>query len=197
MRDFDRLFRNQPNYRIPGIFIDLERGKNAMRPQSITQQQIAPAFDTSVVKKVLFDAHTILYAISDDTPVALTVGASTIVGRKSSGNIVALTATELATILSGASPDIAVVSKSGAYTLTGSDCLVLCDATGGAFTITLPAKSGIDGRMYIIKKTDSSANAIIVDGNGAETIDGGATASITVQYESITIICGSSEWHIV
>lgn len=51
------------------------------------------------VMEIDYDAHTILYAVSDNTPVALTVGASTIVGRKSTGNIVALTAAELRTIL--------------------------------------------------------------------------------------------------
>ena len=51
------------------------------------------------VSASLYDANSILYATSDNTPVALTVGASTIVGRKSSGDIVALTATETRTIL--------------------------------------------------------------------------------------------------
>ena len=46
----------------------------------------------------LYDANSILAATADNTPVALTVGASTVVGRKASGNIVALTAAELALI---------------------------------------------------------------------------------------------------
>ena len=51
------------------------------------------------VMEVDFNAHTVLYAVSDDTPVALTVGASTVVGRASAGNIVALTATQIRTII--------------------------------------------------------------------------------------------------
>jgi len=54
-----------------------------------------------VVAKSLFDAHTILIAVTDNTPVALAVPASRIVGRKSTGNIVALTGVELMAILSG------------------------------------------------------------------------------------------------
>lgn len=51
------------------------------------------------VLKTLFDAHTILYATTDNTPVALTVGEQTFVGRKTGSNIIALTATEARTIL--------------------------------------------------------------------------------------------------
>ena len=46
-----------------------------------------------------FDAYTILAADTDDTPAALTVAASRIVGRKSTGGIVALTNSETAAIL--------------------------------------------------------------------------------------------------
>lgn len=53
------------------------------------------------VNKSLFDAHTIIYAVVDDTPLALVVAASRIIGRKSSGNIGALTGAEILAILTG------------------------------------------------------------------------------------------------
>jgi len=55
--------------------------------------------DGDVVLKSLFDANTILTANSDDTPAALTVGLSTIVGRASTGNIAALTPTQVNAML--------------------------------------------------------------------------------------------------
>lgn len=55
--------------------------------------------EIDTVLKDLFDANTILSANSDNTPVALTVAASTIVGRGAAGNIDALTASETKTIL--------------------------------------------------------------------------------------------------
>jgi len=58
---------------------------------------------TSYVTKALYDANTILYATNDNTPAALTVGASTIVGRKASGDIVALTGAEALAITEGLS----------------------------------------------------------------------------------------------
>lgn len=42
------------------------------------------------VTKALYDAHTILYATSDNTPIALTIGEQTVVGRVTGGNISAL-----------------------------------------------------------------------------------------------------------
>lgn len=90
-----------------------------------------------------------------------------------------------------------VVSKTEAYTATTSDNVILCDATSAAFAVTLYASSGNGGRKLHIKKTDSTANAVTVDGNASETIDGGTTAVITAQYESITIVCDGSNWHII
>jgi hypothetical protein len=49
---------------------------------------------TNYVAKSLYDANTILYATSDNTPLALTVWASTIVWRKATWDIVALTGAE-------------------------------------------------------------------------------------------------------
>lgn len=56
------------------------------------------------VPKSLYDANTILAATTDDTPAALTVGASTFVGRKAAGNISAMSATEAAALLTDLVP---------------------------------------------------------------------------------------------
>jgi hypothetical protein len=53
------------------------------------------------------------------------------------------------------------------------------------------------GRVYNIKKIDSSPNIVTVDGDGSETIDDGTTAALTVQYEAITIISDGAEWWIL
>lgn len=62
----------------------------------------ALASDTDLdayVAKSLFDANTVLAANTDNTPAALTVGASTFVGRKASGNIAAMSTTEALALL--------------------------------------------------------------------------------------------------
>lgn len=47
--------------------------------------------DANKVDKATYDAHSVLYATTDNTPVALTVGEGTVVGRAAGGNISALT----------------------------------------------------------------------------------------------------------
>ena len=51
------------------------------------------------IRKSVLTANSVLYAITAATPAALTMAASRILGRKSSGNTVALTAAELLTII--------------------------------------------------------------------------------------------------
>lgn len=71
-----------------------------------------------VVSKSLFDAHSILAATVDNVPAALTVGASTFIGRKSTGNIAAMSPAEARTELNvedGADvTDTANVTSAGA-----------------------------------------------------------------------------------
>lgn len=85
---------------------------------------------------------------------------------------------------------------SGATTLDTTHYMVLCDVSGGAFTVALPTSVGIEGRVYIIKKIDSSAFAVTVDGNGAETIDGATTQVISTQHNSFTIHSDNANWRI-
>jgi hypothetical protein len=54
------------------------------------------------VLKTLFDAQSILAATTDDTPAALTIAENRIVGRKTGGNVAALTAAEVAAIIQAA-----------------------------------------------------------------------------------------------
>lgn len=71
--------------------------------------QIASANDA--VLKTAFDANTILKADSDDTPSALSVPASTIVGRGASGGIASLNADDARTVLGLATTDNVVFGR--------------------------------------------------------------------------------------
>lgn len=97
----------------------------------------------------------------------------------------------------GAVGNLSTTSKTGAYTATDSDDVILCSASGGAFTITLPTAVGISGRVYHIKKTDSSTNAVTIAGNGSETIDGATTQTLTIQYESMSVVSDGSNWSVL
>lgn len=90
----------------------------------------------------------------------------------------------------------AVVTVTGNTTLTVANVVVLCDASSGSLTITLPAAATKVG-LYYIKKIDSSGNTVTIDGNGSETIDDALTVVISIQYESKTLAPDGSNWYII
>lgn len=81
-----------------------------------------------------------------------------------------------------------------ATTLGPTHDVLLVDATSGALTITLPAVSGSSERQYVVKKVDSSGNAVTVDGNASETIDGATTNVLSSQYDTVRVGCDGSVW---
>lgn len=92
---------------------------------------------------------------------------------------------------------INVASKTTSYIATLSDTVLLCDATSGSITITLPAAAASSGKVFYIKKTNSNANAVTIDGNSSETIDGDLTQIITTQYDSVTVVCDGVAWYVI
>lgn len=76
------------------------------------------------------------------------------------------------------------------------ELVILCSATNGAITVNLPVAASSAGRQFVIKKTDSSANAVTIDADGTEEIDGSTTQVLNTQYESLSVVCDSTTWHI-
>jgi hypothetical protein len=71
--------------------------------------------------------------------------------------------------------------------------------TAGAIVLTLPAVAdAYVGKKYVIKDELGSAAAspIIIDGSGAETIDGAANYTLTSNYQSLEIICNGLSWSV-
>jgi hypothetical protein len=64
--------------------------------------------------------------------------------------------------------------------------LAECDATDGAFTLTLPGSDAIIGKEYVVKET-SGANAVTVDAAGAGTIDGSANLVIPARQAAVFV----------
>ena len=90
------------------------------------------------------------------------------------------------------------LAKTADYTVVEADQdkLILVDATAGPVTITLLASATAgDGFRIVVKKVDSSANAVTVDGNASETIDGAATSTLSTQYDSVNLVSDGSNWH--
>jgi hypothetical protein len=86
----------------------------------------------------------------------------------------------------------------GTYNLTAAEAGVCLVNNSSTMTINLPAAASCTGLEFTFKKIHSSASAITIDGNASETIDGAAThTAMDAQYDTITIVCDGSNWHIV
>jgi len=88
------------------------------------------------------------------------------------------------------------VDSSLVDTNTISSDVNLVSAAGGNVLVNLPAPPISAGRLLYVKKTDSSANTVTIDQNGSETIDGGASYVLYNQFESVTLICDGTNWHV-
>lgn len=110
------------------------------------------AYEDDVVTKALFDAHTVLYATSDDTPAALSVTEQTLVGRLTGGNISAV-----------------AMGISDNNILQVDDAGPPADNEYAKFTA-----AGIDGQAYADVLGDLSGQATAAfDMNGQDITNGG------------------------
>jgi hypothetical protein len=84
-------------------------------------------------------------------------------------------------------------------TITFLDQVIDCDASGGAFAVTLPAGSGnIVGQILTIRRLDQTlANLVTVTRAGADTIDGVTTVTLATQGETLTLMNAGATWKIL
>lgn len=159
------------------------------------------------VPKSLYDANTVLYATADNTPLALTVGASSIVGRKASGDIVALTGTEAGTII-GASSSTAsgiVELATSAETITGSDTARAVTPAGYAAAIAVQPEfftvavgdettaittgtAKVSFRMpFAFTLTNLRASLVTASSSGVPTVDVNEAGTTVMTTNKLTI----------
>lgn len=83
------------------------------------------------------------------------------------------------------------------YTMSALDFGVLANASSAALKVTLPPASTALGMMVLVKKIDSSTNAVTIAASGTNKVDGKASQSLAKQYDSYELISdGSSNWYI-
>jgi hypothetical protein len=90
--------------------------------------------------------------------------------------------------------------KTSTYTVSISDRgkTILADASGGAFTINLPASATAGNKFkIIIKKIDNSTNAVTIDPAGTEKIDEQTTYVLQDYFDFIESHSDASNWHVV
>lgn len=119
-----------------------------------------------------------------------------VVAPGSSGNILTSNGTTWISALPSAF-NYSFAAKTSAYTLTSTDYTVTGNASTGAFSLTLPTSVGATGKIYVIKKVDSSANAVTVATTSAQTIDGQSSYSLALQYNGITVQSDGANWVLI
>jgi hypothetical protein len=84
----------------------------------------------------------------------------------------------------------------GNTTLSPAEPLLLCNATAGAVTATLPTAVN-SFTTYRIQKSDSSANACTIATTSSQTIDGASTITLAAQNDHDTVVSDNINWHTV
>ncbi|WP_437647887.1 SGNH/GDSL hydrolase family protein [Sorangium sp. So ce362] len=89
--------------------------------------------------------------------------------------------------------DQRIAPVTAAYTATYGE-LVKCDPTSAGFTVTLPTAVGHEGEPIWVSNVTASTNAIVVDGNASETLDGATTATINTAWGDLRLISDGANW---
>lgn len=110
--------------------------------------------------------------------------------------IEAIAASITASTGGGVAPALTPTAKSSGFTAAAGNHY-RCNATGGAFSATLPAGASNAGKLLSIKKIDSSGNAVTLVRSGGDTIDGATSLALSVQGEAALLVGHSSGWDLI
>lgn len=112
----------------------------------------------------------------------ITVNGKGLVTAASNGSVANLTVT---------------AAKTTTYTSSNSDDFIPVDASGGSFTVNLFTAVGNSGKVLRIKRIDQTlANAVTIDANGTQTIDGALTVALATQYEEYELTSDGANWYV-
>jgi hypothetical protein len=77
------------------------------------------------------------------------------------------------------------------------DCVIAVNASGGARHLYLPSAVGTAGRVYTVKKVDSSSNSVFVEASAGQHVDGYSYVVLAEQWNSVTVVSDGSNWLII
>ena len=84
------------------------------------------------------------------------------------------------------------------YTANAFDSTILADATSANLTVTLPPISGSEGKLFTVKRTDTTANTVTIMPSGSDTIDGAVSLAVgTLQSVTLQASRAVTRWNIV
>ena len=132
------------------------------------------------VAKADYDANTVLAADTDDTPVAVSLAASQILGRKASGGIVAMTMAELREIIGSGRSDTTFLRGDGTWASAGDYAPTQKFKPGGFYYYSAPgavigtAANSSGQMMYVPLPIGNTPTLNLI---GCEATTGGASGT--------------------
>lgn len=148
------------------------------------------------------DAHTVngtLALASEHAtgPSAPGAGAGGIVYVKDDGRLYFISDDVAETDLtSGGSADLTITTTSSAtYSATTYNTMYIVDSSSNAVEIDLPTASGQAGKTIDVLAKTGATNAVTIDPNDLETINGNSASYVlNVNYSNITLVSDGSNW---
>lgn len=140
------------------------------------------------VDKSTLDANTILKADSDDTPSALAVAASRLVGRKASGGIAALTPAEVLEVLGIFGPDL-IVPPGALLNFAGAAWPTADAAFFNRFTV--PVTKVYRYARFRLVVASGNIQVVVVKLSGASRLDFTRVMNSTVLAQASAPISGT------
>lgn len=139
------------------------------------------------VLKSLYDANTILYATTDNTPATLTVAQQTVVGRITSGAIASLTVAQLQTLLLSSSfPENVALLLPSSLTLDGKYIAIKSEAGTLGETVVFGEciyLKASDGKWWKAKADATATSGVVRVGYCC--IAGNADAATVIMFKGI------------
>lgn len=155
------------------------------------------------------DGTKVYYCITDNTDFEVGVGTFTTAGTTLSRDSIFTSSNAGSAVNWGAgtkdvfctAPMQSVVgaprfqNKTGAYTVVAGDNGAIINCTSGTFTVALDAAAtlGAGFNCWIWNTSTTSTDAITIDPNGSETIDGRSTLVLR-RGEGTQIVCDGTNW---
>lgn len=87
-----------------------------------------------------------------------------------------------------------ITTVTASTTLNATHSIVVCNNGSTAITITLPTAVGITGRIYTIKRTNSSTALVTIATTSSQYIDGATTYLLTNIREAVTVVSDGANW---
>jgi hypothetical protein len=149
----------------------------------------APTADSHAVNKAYGDANYGGTAASNAAASASAANTAKLAAQAAQANAEAAAVQASAILETVRWRDVVYVSGPAtvAPTVDNGGTLYVCDTSSGAITVNLPSIAGLsldDGEAWSVtfKKNTSDANAVTINRNGTDTIDGGTAALVLDEY---------------